>query len=200
MLVKRGLKARIQNAIIKIINSILNTSSSTDEERFQVAEEEEAESHKDASDLEYTDVNNDADLHFVSSPTSSVHSPRDSIDNTACLSNMKTQPAARRNCIPNMLFPLETYRLLDDRGWLPESHRSFHLVYELDHNHLIVHLASPAHDAVANVWNIRIGFWSSNGVIGVTTLRQLGQGRMIFLVCKLTITRVPLDCGFRKVA
>src|SRR5271169_2166620 len=60
--VKRGLKARIQNAIVKVINSMLNTSSSTDEERFQEAEEEGEESHKDTSDLEHTDMNNDTDL------------------------------------------------------------------------------------------------------------------------------------------
>src|SRR5215471_14268873 len=123
--VKRGLKARIRNAIVKVINSMLNMSSSIDEERFQEAEEEGEESHKDTSE-----VNNDTDLHFISSPTNNAHSHWDSIDNTARLCNRETQPAVRRNCIPNMLFPIETYRLLDDRGWLPESHRSFRLVYE----------------------------------------------------------------------
>ena len=72
--VKRELKARIQNAIIKTIDSMLNRSSSTDEERFQETEEEKNESHKDASDLEYTDMNNDTDLHFVFSSTSRAHS------------------------------------------------------------------------------------------------------------------------------
>lgn len=185
---KRGLKARIQNAIVKVVEAMLNTRPSTDEESIQEAEEEGEESH------------NDTNLHLVSSPTSRAHSHGDSIENNARLCNIKTQPAVRRNCVLNMLFPLETYRLLDDRGWLPESHRSFRLLYELNHNHLIVHMASPAHDAVANAWNIRIALWSTNGGIGVTTLRQLGQGRMTCLVCKLTKSRVPLDCGIRKVA
>jgi hypothetical protein len=93
--VKTGLKTRIQNAIAKVIDSMLDTGSSTDQEGSE--EEEETHNH-------------------------TYHS--DSTDNAARPRNNMTRPAARRNCIPNMLFPLETYRLLSDRGWLPESHRS----------------------------------------------------------------------------
>jgi hypothetical protein len=156
-------------------------------------------SHKDTSDLEYTDMNNDTDLHFVSSSISGAHYHQDSIDNTVRLCNMQTQLAVR-NCIPNTLCPIETYQLLDDCGWFPESHRSFRPVCGLDHNHLIVHMSSPTHDAVANAWNARIALGSTNGWIGVMTLRQLDQGRMICVVFKLTESRVLLDCGFRKVA
>lgn len=187
--VRRGLKARIQNAIVKVIDSVLDTDSSTDEERSEEAEEEE-ETHNDTFDSEYTDTNDDDNNNtaFVPSPASRIRYRSDSRDNAArpC-DNLKTRPAARRNCIPNMLFPLETYRLLNDCGWLPESHHSFRLVYELHQNHLIVHMASPAHDAVANAWNIRIALWSTNGGTGVENLRQLGQERMTCLSCQLTI-------------
>jgi len=199
--VKGGLKARIQKAIVKVVDSVLDTGSSTDEEGFEEAEEEE-ETHNDTSDSEYTDTDDDNDDNnpdFVPSPASRTRCRSDSRDSTAHpRDSMKTQPAARRTCIPNMLFPLETYRLLDDLGWLPESHRSFRLVYELDHNHLIVHMASPVHDAAANAWNGRIALWSSNGGIGVTKLRQLGQGRMTCLSYKLTIPEYRWTAGSEK--
>jgi len=111
---------------------------------------------------------------------------------------MKTRPAARRNCIPNMLFPLETYRLLDDRGWLPASHRSFRLIYELDQSHLIVYMASPAYDAVANAWNTQITLWSTNGGTGVRNLRYLGPVHMTYLSHKLTIPEYRWTVGSMK--
>src|SRR5579859_7649884 len=196
--VKRGLKARIQNAIIKVIDSELDTGSSTDAEGSEEAEEEE-ETH-DTFDSEHTDSNDDNNnTAFVPSPASRIRYYSDSRDNAARPRyDMKTRPAARRNCIPNMLFPLETYRLLNDRGWLPESHHSFRLVYELDQNHLIVHMASPAHDAVANAWNIQIALWSTNGGTGVANLRQLCQGRMTRLRYQLTIPEYHWSAGFEK--
>ena len=199
--VKRGLKARIQNAIVKVIDSVLDTGSSTDEEGSEETEGGEEETHNDTSDSEYTDSDDDGnnDPDFVPSPASRTCYRSDSSDNaTRPRNNMKTWPAARRNCIPNMLFPLETYRLLNDRGWLPESHRSFRLVYELDQYHLIVHMASPAHDAVANAWNTRIALWSTNGGTGVENLRQLGQGRMKCLSYKLTIPEYRWTAGSEK--
>jgi hypothetical protein len=71
--------------------------------------------------------------------------------------------------------------LLQERGWLPDSYESFRLKYEVDHNHLLVHMASPAPDAAANSWNNTIGIWQSNGLPRQRTLRQPGQGRIIHL-------------------
>jgi hypothetical protein len=72
------------------------------------------------------------------------------------------------------------------------------LVYELDQNHLIVHIASPAHDAVANAWNTRIALWSTNGGTGVGNLRQLGRGGMTYLSYKLTIPGYRWAAGSEK--
>src|SRR5271170_7081159 len=96
------------------------------------------------------------------------------------------KPTTRRGCVQNMLFPLDTFHLMQEREWLPDVYDSYRLNYELDHNHLIVHMASPAHDAAANSWNVTIALWSTNGGTGAQTLRQVGQGRITHLRYVLT--------------
>ena len=78
-----------------------------------------------------------------------------------------------------MLFPIETFHLMQERGWLPDVYASSRLKYELDQNHLMVHMASSAHDAAANSWNGTIALWCTNGGTGAQTLRQVGQARII---------------------
>ena len=95
-------------------------------------------------------------------------------------------PELRKGVI-SLLFPLETFRLITNRGWLPDVVQSMRIIYELDRNHLIVHMASPAHDAAANSWNERIALWSTNGGASPSSLRQLGRGRMTCLRSQLTI-------------
>jgi hypothetical protein len=84
----------------------------------------------------------------------------------------------RPSCVENWLFPLATYHHLLHQSWLPESHGQLRILYELDLNHLIVRLASPAHDAAANAFNSAIAHWSSNGGIGARrSLIQLGEAQ-----------------------
>jgi len=111
------------------------------------------------------------------------------------------KPTTRRaGCVQNMLFPLETFRLMQERGWLPDVCDSYRLGYELDHNHLIVHMASPAHDAAANSWNGTITLWCTNGGTGAQTLRQVGQGRIIHLrYTYADISRISMVCRIGKV-
>lgn len=81
----------------------------------------------------------------------------------------------RPNCVLNFLFPRASFHLLQERNWLPGTYGSLRLIYELDLNHLIVHLAIPAHDAAANSFNFIVDHWSSNCNIMNTTLLQLGE-------------------------
>jgi hypothetical protein len=67
----------------------------------------------------------------------------------------------RPNCVLNFLFPCASFHLLQERNWLPATYGSVRLIYELDLNHLIVRLASPAHDAAANSFNFIVDHWSS---------------------------------------
>jgi len=87
---------------------------------------------------------------------------------------------------------------MNDRRWLPDSRGCYRLIYELDQNHLIVQMASPAHDAAANAWNGRIGFWSTNGGGGADTLLQLGQAGMSSLISKLTSLEWTYASGSQK--
>jgi hypothetical protein len=83
------------------------------------------------------------------------------------------------NCVVGFLFPLQTYRLLQDCRWLQENVSRKRIVYELNRNRLLVNVvASSAHDAAANAWNGRIHVWSTGGGGGPLRLRQSGQGRM----------------------
>lgn len=88
------------------------------------------------------------------------------------------KPATRRGCVRNMLFTLDTFDLLEERQWFPEVYESYRLIYELDRNHLIVSMASPAHDVASNSWNDTITVWHKNGGQGARTLVQTGQGRI----------------------
>jgi hypothetical protein len=39
------------------------------------------------------------------------------------------KPTSRRGCVQNMLFPLETFRLMQGCGWLPDVYDSYRLNY-----------------------------------------------------------------------
>jgi hypothetical protein len=149
--VKKKLKAKVQKAINKAVQVILA--------------EEESSPEDDDSNEEY----NQNMLSTEPLPRRPQQNPH--IEGL-------TKPITRLGCVRNMLFRIETYHLMQERGWLPEAYDSYRLLYELDHNHLIVHMASPVHDAAANCWNNRIASWHMNGGNGVETLRQGGQGRI----------------------
>jgi hypothetical protein len=89
---------------------------------------------------------------------------------------------------------------MQERGWFPEAYDSYRLQYELDHNHLIVHMASPVHDAAANSWNDSITYWQSNSVYGAKTLQQLGQGNITHFKIYSDISRIPVDGWIGKIA
>jgi hypothetical protein len=108
------------------------------------------------------------------------------------------KPTTRQGCVQNMLFPLETFRLMEGCEWLLDVYDSYRLSYELDHNHLIVHMASPAHDAAANSWLGTIMLWHTNGGTGAQTLRIVGSGRIIHLRYMLTIPEYRWSAGSEK--
>jgi hypothetical protein len=91
------------------------------------------------------------------------------------LVDRRTKSTTRRGYVENILFPIETFHLLQDRGWLPEAHKSYRLDYEPDRNRLLVHMVLPAHDAAANAWNDEITYWNTNGVMGRTLCANLGK-------------------------
>ena len=87
-------------------------------------------------------------------------------------------PSIPRNCVPDFLFPLKTFHLLQEKNILPEIVQGKRVKYELDSNRLIVQvMPSPAHDAAANAWNHKVVLWSRNGGAGPKTLMHCGQGR-----------------------
>lgn len=198
--VKRSLKSKLQSAILKAATSILEWKSSSTNEA-EDAEQGTVDANEDASRTSFPH-----DPHLLSQPddetvppasrTARLHSRDANIypdRNYADPPNYESNPVDtaryrppenkvewlenRPNCVFNLLFPLETYHILQERHWLPQSHGHFRLTYELDINHLIVHLASPAHDAASNAFNFGINLWSANGGVGVRTLRQLGEGQ-----------------------
>ena len=72
------------------------------------------------------------------------------------------------------------------------------LIDELDRNHLIVHIASPAHDVAADSWNDTITFWHTNGRNGARTLRHDEQGRIAHLRYMLTFPEYRWMAGSEK--
>ena len=151
LFVKKILKAKLQNAINGAVEAIL-------------AGEESSQEDDDSND----DYNQNVSI-AEPLPRRPDHNP---------LVEKPIKPTIRRGCIRNMLFQIDTYHLMQERGLLPEAYDSYRLQYELDHNHLIVHMASPVHDAAANSWNDTITLWHTNGGNGASTLRQRGQGRI----------------------
>jgi len=107
-------------------------------------------------------------------------------------------PTIRQGCVQNMLFPIETFHLMQEWGWLPDVYDSYRLNYELDRNHLIVHMASPAHDAAANSWNDTVTLWHTNGGNGTRTLRHVGKGRITHLRYMLTFPEYRWFAGSEK--
>jgi hypothetical protein len=170
--VKKKLKAKVQKAINEAAGAILAGEESCQED--------------DDSNEEYTQ-------------NVSINEPLPRRPEQNPLVERPTKPTTRRGCVRNMLFPIETYHLMQERGWLPEEYDSYRLTYELDHNHLIVHMASSAHDAAANSWNVTIGLWCTNGGNGVKTLRQLGQGRINHSKIHCDSSRISVDRWIGKI-
>lgn len=171
--VKKKLKATVQNVINKAVEAIL-----AGEELSQEDDDSNEEYNQNVSITE-------------SLPQRPEQSP---------LVERPIKPTTRRGCVRNMLFPIETYHLMQERGWFTELYDSYRLMYELDHNHLIVHMASPVHDAAANSWNDTITLWHMNGGNGAETLQQLGQGRINHFEIHSDISRISVDGWIGKVA
>lgn len=79
--------------------------------------------------------------------------------------------------LPNYLFPIKTYELMIERGYLAKVVRSRRVIYQLNRNVLIVELASPLHDTCANAFNDTIILWSRNGGAVRKTLFTMGESR-----------------------
>jgi hypothetical protein len=81
-------------------------------------------------------------------------------------------------CVPGFLFPLKTYRLIQERDWLPRLLNGERIKYEIHQTRMLMNvIVSDTHDVAANTWNVSIGQWSQNGGRR-KTLRQVGQARM----------------------
>jgi hypothetical protein len=151
LIVNRSLQNKIQTAILKAAQSILQLKSD------EIGDDDDDKESKSTANQSTSGT---------SRPLAS--NPDD-----------QSPPAVewlerRPSCVANLLFPVASYHLLLDQKWLPESHGHLRLSYELELNHLIVHLASPAHDAAANAFNFTFVLWSLNGGIGPETLHHLG--------------------------
>ena len=171
--VENKLKARVQKAINKAVKAIL-------------AEEKPIPEDDDSNE----ECNQNK---FATEPLPRRPEQKKPVDRLV-------EPTTRRGCVRNMLFSIETYHLMQERGWLPEAYDFYRLNYELDHNHLIVHMKSPAHDAAANSWNDTITLWHMNGGNGLKTLRHLGQGRITHFKIHADISRISLDGWIGKIA
>jgi hypothetical protein len=164
---KRNLKRRIQAAIMTAAESISRWQCDEDADEDENADEDvETEATSSASHVRPRPTQRNQE-HV---DAQAIHRIRPRYPHNAVLW-LEEQP----NCVLNLLFPSSAYHLLQDRGWLPETFGNHRLTYELDLNHLIVHLASPAHDAAANAFNFPIVFRSSNYHHTRMTLRQLGE-------------------------
>jgi hypothetical protein len=84
---------------------------------------------------------------------------------------------SRIRCVKGLIFPIRTFQLLLDRGLLPTHRRQDRLKYELEENRIIVYMASPAHDAAANAWNVTVALWSTNSGLVANSFSQMGQGQ-----------------------
>lgn len=198
--VKRNLKNKVQTAILKVAYSIVQLKSH-DIDEDDDGKESKPTANETTSGTYYLPAGSHPDDESAPPALhSSLLRPRyagsDSDRDSAAIvdygpSTVHTvdtvRPRAPQNavewlearpyCVSDLLFPVESYHLLQERNWLPESYGNLRLTYELDSNHLIVHLASPAHDAAANAFNFTIVLWSSNGGTGLRALIQLGEGQ-----------------------
>ena len=81
------------------------------------------------------------------------------------------------NAIQGYLFPLKTWEHMMEDDRLPRSSKNGKILYELDHNVLVVHeVPSLAHDAASRAIVSHVEFWSTNGMTLPTTLEPLGGG------------------------
>ena len=195
--VKRNLKKTLQTAILKVAHSISQLKS------YDIDEDEDGKESKPTANETISGTSYPLDrshpggeslppaLHSSLLPPG--HAGNDPDRDSAAITDHgpsavdTLRPRAPQNavewlearpyCVSDLLFPIESYHLLQELNWLPESYGNLRLTYELDLNHLIVHLASPAHDAAANAFNFTIVLWSSNGGTGPRTLIQLGKGQ-----------------------
>ena len=81
------------------------------------------------------------------------------------------------NAVQGYLFPLKTWGHMMEDDRLPRSSKNGRILYELDHNVLIVHqVPSLAHDAASRIIVSHLEFWSTNRMTLPTTLESLGGG------------------------
>jgi hypothetical protein len=155
LIVNRSLQNKIQTAILKAAQSILQLKSD------EIGDDDDDKESKSTANQSTSGT---------SRPL--AHSNPDD-ESPPAVEWLERRPS----CVANLLFPVASYHLLQDQKWLPESHGHLRLSYELELNHLIVHLASPAHDAAANAFNFTFVLWSLNGGIGPETLHHLGAAQ-----------------------
>jgi hypothetical protein len=175
--VKRSLKRKLRTAVLKAAESMSTWESDDNDE-----DKQEDDSTPDAMEIA---AGTSLSLPRSRAAASAADDTDDTIEIINSLCPRPVQDAAewletRPNCVLNFLFPRASFHLIQERNWLPEGYGSLRLIYELDLNHLIVHLASPAHDAAANSFNFMVVYWSSNCNIMNTTLLQLGEAHWTY--------------------
>lgn len=81
------------------------------------------------------------------------------------------------NAVQGFLFPLKTWDHMMEDDRLPRHAENGKILYELDHNVLLVHeISSLAHDAASRSMIPSILFWSTNGFTSAQALKMLGGG------------------------
>lgn len=101
----------------------------------------------------------------------------------------ENQPNPKRsvNALQGYLFPIKTWDHMMDDDRLPRFTDDGKLLYELDHNVLLVHeVPSFAHDAASRAIVTHIEVWSTNGLTLPTTLEPVGGGGLSSSGCFIT--------------
>jgi hypothetical protein len=81
------------------------------------------------------------------------------------------------NAVQGFLFPLKTWDHMMEDDRLPRHAENGKILYELDHNILLVReVPSLAHDSASRAMIPAILSWSSNGFTAAETLEMLGGG------------------------
>jgi len=81
------------------------------------------------------------------------------------------------NAVQGFLFPLKTWDHMMEDDRLPRHTEKGKILYELDHNVLLVHeVPSLAHDAASRSIITHVLVWSTNGMTMAPTLDMLGSG------------------------
>lgn len=81
------------------------------------------------------------------------------------------------NAVQGFLFPLKTWDHMMEDDQLPRRTESGKILYEIDHNVLLVYeVPSFAHNAASRAIIPQVLFWSSNGMTMTPSLEMLGGG------------------------